>query len=398
MSTSFATMTLKTGRESSLLRHHPWIFSGAIEKINGAPARGETIHILHRDGSYLATAAYSPDSQIRARVWTFDQNEPIDKSFFQRKLQQALLLRQQVLPAHVKSFRWVNAESDGLPGLIVDKYNDYCVVQYLSAGSDYWKETINELLVELMPCQGLYERSDVEVRGKEGLLPTAGVIYGQTPPALLEIQEENLRFYVDILKGHKTGFYLDQRENRALVAQYAANKSWLNCFAYTGGFGLAALKAGAKEVTQIEASQDAADLMQQNAILNELPQDQHHIIVNDVFKVLRQFRDEGRTFDAIVLDPPKFAEAKHQLNGACRGYKDINLLAFKLLNPGGLLFTFSCSGLISQELFQKVVADAALDANRKAHIIHRLYQGADHPLELAIPEGLYLKGFTCIVE
>jgi len=285
-----------------------------------------------------------------------------------------------------------------LPGLIVDKYNDYCVVQYLSAGSDYWKDTINELLVELMPCQGLYERSDVEVRQKEGLLPRAGLVYGQAPPALVEIQEGNLRFYVDILKGHKTGFYLDQRENRALIAQYAANKTWLNCFAYTGGFGLAALKAGATEVTQIESSQEAANLMQQHVALNELPQNQHHIIVDDVFKVLRKFRAEGRTFDAIVLDPPKFAEAKHQLNGACRGYKDINLLAFQLLNPGGLLFTFSCSGLVSPDLFQKVVADAALDARREASMIHRLYQGVDHPLAMPVPEGLYLKGFVCIVK
>jgi len=392
------TITLKRGRESSLLRRHPWVFSGAIEKVSSGLKRGETIHVLRHDGAYLATAAYSPESQIRARVWAFDPKVIIDRKFFQQKLNDALQLRHSLLPAGTSAYRWVNAESDGLPGLVVDKYGDYCVVQYLSAGCDYWKETINALIVELMPCKGLYERSDVDVRKKEGLLPESGVVFGEQPPQYIEIQEHDLRFYVDIVKGHKTGFYLDQRDNRALVAHYAADKTWLNCFAYTGGFGLAALKAGATTVTQIEASADAAALMEQHIALNELPAAKHRIIVGDVFKQLRAFREQGIKFDAIVLDPPKFAESKQQLPGACRGYKDINLLAFQLLNPGGLLFTFSCSGLLSAELFQKIVADAALDAGREARLIHRLYQGVDHPLALPYPEGLYLKGLVCVTE
>ena len=391
-------ITLKPKREKSLLRRHPWVFTGAVAKIQGNAQFGETVEVLSAQGQHLGWGAYSPQSQIVVRMWSFDPAEEISPSFFRSRLQRAIAGRQSLTASEsLTAYRLVNAESDGLPGLIVDRYDRFLVCQFLAAGTEYWKQEIVKQLADLVPCAGIYERSDADVRSKEGLTECTGVLIGEAPPELVEIREGDLRFLVDLRQGHKTGFYLDQRENRQILAEYAPGVDVLNCFAYTGGFGLYALQAGANSVTNIETSSSALQVLQQQVELNELDAARMEQIEGDVFKILRQFRDAGRQFDVVVLDPPKFAESRRQLTGASRGYKDINLLAFKLIRPGGILLTFSCSGLMTPDLFQKIVADAALDANRDVQILRWLSQATDHPVAVNFPEGQYLKGFVCQV-
>ena len=390
---------IKKDREKSLLRHHPWLFSGAIERIEGEPQLGETVELRAHDGRFLGFGAWSPKSQIAVRIWSFNPEAEINADFFRRKLSLAVKRRESLFePNKTDAVRLVNAESDGLPGLIVDCYNGYLVVQFLSAGAEFWRETIISALTEICPVTGIYERSDVEVREKEGLELRRGLLQGNEPPELIEICENSRRFLVNIRNGHKTGFYLDQRDNRQKITEFSARREVLNCFAYTGGFALAALSAGAAKVTNIEASAEALELLNRNVALNGFDPAKVENLTDDVFQVLRKFRDQGRSFDLIILDPPKFAESKSQIERASRGYKDINLLAFKLLRPGGILFTFSCSGQISPELFQKIVADSALDAGKSAQILAWLNQSADHPTALNFPEGHYLKGLVCVVE
>jgi 23S rRNA (cytosine1962-C5)-methyltransferase len=380
------------------MRRHPWIFSGAIATIQGQAQSGETVDIRSANGDWLARGAYSPTSQITVRIWSFDPHADISAAFFRVRLQRAIEARRSFLTSgQFTAYRLVNAESDNLPGVIIDRYGDFLVCQFLTAGAEYWKRDLVAQLEELVPSKGIYERSDVDVRTKEGLSICTGVLAGQAPPEKVEIQEGNLRFWVDIQQGHKTGFYLDQRENRACLAEYAPGADVLNCFAYTGGFGVCALKYGAQSVTQVETSGNALELARENVTLNDLDATRVAYVQDDVFQVLRRYRDARRQFDLMILDPPKFAESRHQLAGASRGYKDINLLAMKLLRPGGILFTFSCSGLMTPELFQKIVADAAIDAGRDAQIIKRLSQAADHPVSLNFPEGGYLKGLACRV-
>ncbi|MDY0092178.1 MAG: class I SAM-dependent methyltransferase [Candidatus Vecturithrix sp.] len=391
-----AIITLKPQREKSLLRCHPWVFTGAVAQVQGIPQSGETVEVLSSQGELFGRGAYSPHSQIVVRIWSFDPAEEITPAFFRTRLQRGIAGRQALLESEqLTACRLINAESDGLPGLIVDRYDTFLVCQFLAAGAEYWKQEIVSQLQELFPWTGMYERSDVDVRAKEGLPLCTGVLAGAAPPEFVQIQEGALRFLVEIQQGHKTGFYLDQRENRQSLAQYVQNKDVLNCFAYTGGFGISALKYGAKSVVNIDTSAAALHLLQRQIALNDLDETRSEQIEGDVFQRLRQFRDARRQFDVIILDPPKFAESRSQLNSASRGYKDINLLAMKLLRPGGALFTFSCSGLMAPDLFQKIVADAALDARRDAQILCRLSQAADHPVALNFPEGHYLKGLVC---
>ncbi|MEK6776181.1 MAG: class I SAM-dependent methyltransferase [bacterium] len=393
-----ASVILKSGREKALHRRHPWIFSGAIASVQGTPAPGETVEILAQDRRRLARGAYSPHSQITVRVWTFNPDEEISPAFFRGRLERAIASRRDLTESKdLTAVRLVHSESDGLPGLIVDRYGGFLVCQFMTAGSEYWKQEIVARIKDLVPCAGIYERSDLDVREKEGLQPCTGILAGDAPPDLVEIREGECRFLVDILHGHKTGFYLDQRDNRALAAGYARGSEVLNGFAYTGGFGVFALKGGAARVTHVESSSDALALAAKNVELNNLNADQVESVAGDVFQVLRQYRDSRREFDLIILDPPKFAESMSQIERAGRGYKDINLLAFKLLRPGGVLFTFSCSGLLAPDLFQKIVAGAALDAGRDVQIIQRLSQAPDHPTLLSFPEGSYLKGLVCRV-
>ena len=395
---NMGTIILKPGREKSLLRRHPWVFSGAISDVREEPGPGETVRVLDSRGEPLGMGAYSPYSQIMVRVWTFDPEETVSASFFAGRLQRAMSSRGDLSSAgNAAACRLVNAESDGLPGVIVDRYADFLVCQFLTAGGEYWKHTIAGLLEDIFPGLSIYERSDVEVREKEGLPLRAGVLSGIEPPECVEIEEGPYRFLVDIKHGHKTGFYLDQRENRALVHEYVRDGAVLNCFAYTGGFGVAALKGGAVSVTNVESSPAALSLAARNFNLNDSDMGRVENTEGDVFTFLRQCRDSRREFDAVILDPPRFAASRSQIPGACRGYKDINLLSFKLIRRDGVLITFSCSGLIERTLFEKIVADAVLEARREAQIIRRLGQASDHPTALNFPEGTYLKGLVCRV-
>lgn len=398
MTTNQAVVTLKPGREKSLHRHHPWIFSGAIDRAGPAVSAGQTVRVLSADGTPLAIGAVSPQSQIRVRVWSFDPTEEITPEFFANRLNHALQSRQLLQAGNALSaLRLVNAESDGLPGLVVDRYENFLVCQFLSAGAEHWKTEVVRQLMDLIPVTGIYERSEGNGRLKEGLAPSSGVLMGAEPPERIEIREGPLRILVDVRHGHKTGYYLDQRENRARVATFSAGADVLNCFAYTGGFGLQALKAGAEHLVNVETSPEALDILNRQLTINGLD---NHAVENsgvDVFQALRSFRDARRSFDLIILDPPKFAGSAPQVIKAARGYKDINLLAFKLIRPNGVLFTFSCSGHVDAALFQKIVADAAVDAGRDVQIMAHLEQASDHAVALNFPEGAYLKGLICRV-
>ncbi|EKO3518017.1 class I SAM-dependent methyltransferase [Vibrio fluvialis] len=390
---------LVKGREKSLRRKHPWVFSRGISKIEGEPGLGDTVDVYTHEGQWLAKAAYSPHSQIRARVWSFEK-EAIDTAFFVKRIQQAQLLRDDLIERDgLTGYRLIAAESDGLPGITIDKYQDFLVCQLLSAGAECQKDALVEALKQCFPTCSIYERSDVAVRKKEGLEERVGVLHGELPPKSVVIEENGVKISVDIVGGHKTGFYLDQRDSRFQSMKYVKNKDVLNCFSYTGGFGLYALKGGAKRVINADVSQSALDTAKFNAELNEFDiSKKRAVFLNaDVFKLLREYRDQGTKFDVVIMDPPKFAESKAQLNGACRGYKDINMLAMQIINPGGTLLTYSCSGLMDQVLFQKIIADAALDAGRDVKFIERFEQAADHPTDTAYPEGFYLKGFACKV-
>jgi len=388
-------LVLKKGRDKSLRRRHPWIFSGAVEKAGGKP--GETVEVRDAAGKVFGHAAYSPKSQIRARVWTFDAAEAVDADFFRRRIQKALALR-EALPAarHANALRLVHGESDGLPGLVVDRYADVLVAQFLAAGVERWRDPILDLLSELSGCEAIFERSDAEVRKLEGLEPRVGFARGNRNASRCPIIEYGLNFRVDVEQGQKTGFFLDQRENRQRVRSLATGREVLDGFSYTGGFSIAALAGGAKRVTAIESSAAALEVAKENLAANPLDASRVDFQQGDVFAKLRELRDRNAKFDLVVLDPPKFAPTAAQVKKAARAYKDINLWALKLLAPGGLLATFSCSGAVSAELFQSIVAGAALDAGAEAKIIERFGAAPDHPVATEFPEGEYLKGLLVL--
>ena len=386
-------MILKPGRERSLLRRHPWVFSGAVAKLEGSPASGDSVRLRGADGRFLAWAAYSPHSQIRARVWSFEESESPGPAFFRRRIERALALRRALVPQEAgNALRLVHGEADGLPGFVADRYGDTLVVQVLSAGAERWRDTLADALGELTGCARIYERSDAEVRKLEGLPERIGALRGDAPAAPVEIVEHGLRYAVDVVAGQKTGFYLDQRDNRRRIRDLAAGREVLNCFCYSGGFSLAALAGGAGSVASIDSSGAAIELARRNAAANGLADSRAEWREADVLRHLRDARAQGRGLDLVVLDPPKFAPTEKHAPAAARAYKDVNLNALKLLRPGGLLATFSCSGGIGMDLFRKIVAGAALDAGADATIIGRLGAGADHPVALAFPEGEYLKG------
>ncbi len=388
---------LRPGRDKPIHQHHPWIFSGAVAEVIGNPDSGETVSVQTTTGDYLCTAAYSPSSQIRARIWSWDEQEQISPTYFLKRIKQALASRQAIPDLQrTNAVRLVHGESDLLPGLIVDRYDEWLVIQILSSGVERWKNDILDVLSDLIPVKGIYERSDVEVRKLEGLDERTGHLAGAEPPDLIRIEENGLSFWVDVRRGQKTGFYLDQRDNRYQVRQISAGKHVLDCFSYTGGFTVSALAGGANSVVAVDASADALAALGANLQINGIAPNAVEHVEGNVFHILRRYRDEGRSFDMIILDPPKFANTASQVERAARGYKDINLLAFKLLRQGGILATFSCSGGITPELFQKVVSDAALDAGCDAKIFKRLYQAPDHPVGLNFPEGAYLKGLLVI--
>ena len=391
------SLHLKAGREKSLQRRHPWLFSGAVERVDGEPASGETVLLKSAAGQPLAVAAWSPLSQIRARVWSFDCSVFIEEKFFNEKIHQAIALRASLpVSRHTNALRLVHGESDGLPGVVVDRYADVLVAQFLSAGAEVWREAILDALVAETGCEAIYERSDAEVRALEGLEARVGFARGNRAANRCPIVEYGLNFRVDVEAGQKTGFFLDQRENRQRVRALAAGREVLDAFCYTGGFSTAALAGGAKHVTSVDSSAAAIEIARENLNANSLEFSRIKFEQADVFAYQRQLRDGGQSFDLVVLDPPKFAPTAAQVKNAARAYKDINLLAFKLLKPGGLLATFSCSGGVSAELFQSIVAGAAADAGVDAKIIERFGAAADHPVALSFPEGDYLKGLLIL--
>ena len=389
-------LTLKPGREHSLARRHPWIFSGAVAAVDGDAAPGDAVDIFSSKGEKLGIGAYSPDSQIRARILSFGDCAISDMANLVRERVFASVARRGsfFVDGYTNGVRLVNAESDALPGVVADAYGEWVVCQLTSAFADRYKGVIADALMMAHPlCRGVSMRSDVDSRRKEGL-EVGGFtnLAGEEPPQFIEIFEGPCKFLVDVRSGHKTGFYLDQREARAAVGRLANNCDVLNCFSYTGGFGIFARANGANSVTQVDISADALELARKNTELLGLCHTNTDFVKADVFKYLRSCRDEGKSFDLIVLDPPKFAEAKSHAMKAARGYKDINLLAMKLLRPGGCLATFSCSGAMTSELFDKVLMEAAADAKRDFQIIARTRQAEDHPVLVSFPEGLYLKG------
>ncbi len=388
---ALARVTLQPGREKSLAQLHPWVFSGSIATVDGAPAGGDTVLLHASDGTPLASAAWSPASKIRARVWSFDPRENIDADFFRARVRTAVRARDELLDSAHNACRLIHGESDGLPGFVADRYQDVVVVQIFAAGAERWRDALIDALAEATGCAAIYERSSVDVRTLEGLAPREGPVRGTMPPRV-DIIEDGLSFIVDVAHGQKTGFYLDQRNNRKRVRALTSGRDVLNCFCYTGGFSIAALAGGAKSVLSIDSSAEALALARENVAANAFDPARTEWRDTDVFAELRKLRDAARAFDMIVLDPPKFAPTAQHAEKATRAYKDINLLALKLLRPGGLLATFSCSGGISADLFQKIVAGAALDARANAMVVERFAASADHPVALNFPQGDYLKG------
>ena len=390
-------ITLHEGRERSLLRRHPWVFESSIA--SGSADSGETVRVQARDGSFLAWAAYSPSSMIRLRAWSFDEAERIDPAFFARRIARALAVR-GTLQIESSGVRLIHGEADGLPGLVVDRYGDTLCAQITSAAAERWKSVLATELLRASGAARLYERSDASVRGLEGLAPRTGWLAGDGATKVT-IDEQGYRFEVDIATGHKTGFYLDQRDNRRSfkdTVRLFGYRRVLNCFSYTGGFSVAALAGGATDVTSVDSSGPALSQAEAHVALNGFDAAHHRTLDADVNRTLRESLDRGERFDAIVLDPPKFAPSAAHAERAARAYKDINRLAFMLLRPGGALFTFSCSGGIGPELFHKIVAGAGLDAGIDARIHARLAAAPDHPMTVTFPEGEYLKGLVLVTE
>ncbi len=386
---------LKDGKERSLLRRHPWIFDGAIAK--GGGDAGETVRVESHDGRFLGWAAFSPTSKIRARVWSFDENERIDASFFIARIARSISAR-SLFDIKSEGLRLIHGESDGLPGVVVDRYADTLVGQFSSCGAERWKSVIVDALLAQTGLTRLYERSDASVRSLEGLPEATGWLSGSGDTAIT-ISEHDWKLSLDVAEGHKTGFYLDQRDSRLKFAEHARRlqfKNVLNCYCYTGGFTVAALSGGAAHVTSIDSSGPALARAVANVALNGFDARRTTMLDADVNASLRQFIQAGKTFDAIVLDPPKFAPTAAHAERAARAYKDINRLALSLLAPGGVLFTYSCSGGISADLFHKIVAGAGLDAGVDAFITERLGGAPDHPMTITFPEGEYLKGLVLL--
>ena len=395
-----AQVIVRDGKQRSLERRHPWLYAGAVEQVIGEPVSGATVALVDAQGGFLAWAAWSPQSTIRARVWSFDIEDQIDPSWFAARVARAVERRGH-LASRTNAMRLVFGEADSLPGFVVDRYGVQLVIQCLAAGVAAHRDTLVNALVAATGCVDVYERSDVAVRAREGLESITGVLGGLTPSAPIEVEEDGIRYGVDIVSGHKTGFYIDQRDNRRAVREeierLCAHRSdepveMLNTFSYTGGFALAALAGGASTALNIDSSAEALAMAELNAKRNGFGPDQLLVEQSDVFGWLTQAAQAQRRFDLIVLDPPKFAPSAAHVDRAARAYKEINRKALGLLRPGGALFTFSCSGAIDVDLFQKIVAGAVIDANIDVSLIRRLGAGDDHPMAMTHPEGEYLKG------
>lgn len=403
MKTNIPTLILKPGKERALLRRHPWVYSTGVASVKGKPQSGDTIKIVDNKGNFLAWGAYSPESALRARCWSFNENDVIDEAWIRARVFEAIRSRDN-LKDRTNAIRLIFGEADFLPGLIVDQYDTQLVTQFQAAGVEKWRPEIGKALTDATGFTQVYDRSDAATRAREGLPERKEVLEGEEPPEKIQIIEDGILYGVDVRMGHKTGFYVDQRDNRRLARQLAENfrkvhgrgMRALNCFCYTGGFSLALAKGGADEVISIDSSGDALEMAQSNAKLNGFSASQMKWVEANVFEQLRKYRDAGEKFDLVILDPPKFASSHHHVEKAARAYKDINLNGLRLLNEGGQLLTFSCSGAIDVDLFQKIVAGAVFDAKTDAWMISRLCAGSDHPLLMTHPEGEYLKGLHLV--
>ncbi len=390
---TYPRVILKKGKEKPLLRGHPWVFSGAVEKMEGDISAGDIGEVYSWDSQFLGRGYLNPHSQIIFRLLT-QKKEELDIDFFRERISKAFALRDRWLRGKTNAYRLVNGEGDFLPGMMIDCYGRTFVLQCVTAGMERWKRFFIDLIVSDFYPQSIYERSDVAARREEGLSESSGLLFGQEVPDRIEIEEYGCRFKVNVKRGQKTGFYLDQRENRFSLEELSKGKKILDCFSYTGAFAVHSGVGGAKEVTLIDSSEEALGMAEEHFDLNQLGKIPHQLIQGDAFEVMRNLEP---VYDMIILDPPPFAKKKSHLMSASRGYKDLNLWAFRLLKKEGLLFTFSCSQHISWNLFQKILFSAALDAGRKVQVLSRRGHPIDHPFHLYHPEGEYLKGMICRV-
>lgn len=383
---------LKKGKEKAAMLHHPWIFSGAIDKIKGKPSNGEIVKVCSASAEFLAYGYYNDQSRVALRLMEWDESKTIDKEWYQEKLRNAIASRKHLLNADTNTCRLVFSEADFLPGLIVDQYADFLSLQILSAGIENVKEEIIELLKEELNPRGIFDKSDAGARKHENLEATQGLLWGETPPEFIEVRENGIAYHINIADGQKSGFYCDQRDNREILAAYSKDKNVLDCFCYSGGFTLNSLKHGAAHVTSVDSSALAIETLAHNLELNGFDPTQQLSIQSDVNKQLRVFKEEGKKFDIVVLDPPKYAPSRSALDRAARAYKDLNRLGMLLLEKGGILATYSCSGAVDMETFKQIIAWAALDAGKEVQIIKQFHQPEDHPVRVSFPEGEYLKG------
>jgi 23S rRNA (cytosine1962-C5)-methyltransferase len=383
---------LKKGKEKAAILHHPWIFSGAIDKIKGEPANGEVIKVLSASQEFLAYGYYNAQSRVAIRLMEWEEDVQIDKAWYQKKIKEAIASRAHVLTSETNTCRLVFSEADYLPGLIIDKYADFLSLQILSAGMENAKAELIEILREELNPVGIFDKSDASARTHENLDPAQGLLWGENPPEFIEVIENGIKYHINIAEGQKSGFYCDQRDNRQILADYTKGKSVLDCFCYSGGFTLNSLKQGATHVTSVDSSALAVETLQHNLGLNGFSSDQQTSIQSDVNKQLRVFKEEGKLFDVIVLDPPKYAPSRSAVDRAARAYKDLNRLGMLLMERGGILATFSCSGAVDMDTFKQIIAWAALDAGKEVQILKQFHQPEDHPIGLSFPEGEYLKG------
>lgn len=384
---------LKKGKEKAVLQRHPWVFSGALEKIKGAPENGDVVKVISANNDFLAYGYFNDQSRVAVRLLEWDENNAINEDWYAQKINTAITSRSHLLSnKETNTYRLIFSEADFLPGLIVDKYADFLSVQILSTGIESAKPIIIDILCKALKPKGIFDRSDATARTHEGITAENGLLWGEVPAEFIAVKENGINYHINIAEGQKSGFYCDQRDNRRILAEYASGKSVLDCFSYSGGFSLNAFKNGAKEVTSVDSSALAIETLKQNIELNKFNSKNHTAIQSDVNKQLRAFKEEGKKFDLVVLDPPKYAPSRSALDRAARAYKDLNRLGLLLLESGGLLATFSCSGAVDIETFKQIIAWAALDAGKEVQVIKQFSQPEDHPVRLSFPEGEYLKG------